>query len=62
MSNFEDEAVTTETTDSVELAPEAETGAAEVVAEGESTDATVDTLSTDEAEVTTSEEPSVEAA
>lgn len=58
MSNFEDEVVSGTSPESVELAPESETGAAEVVAEGASTDATVETPVVDEAESGVSEEPS----
>jgi hypothetical protein len=60
MTNFEDEATEVSTPESVELAPELEE--AEAVAEGDSTDATGESLSAGETEATTSEEPPVEAA
>ena len=61
MTNFEDEATET-TVDSVEVTPESETGATEVVAEDSSTDATVEVSSEGTAEAEVSEEQPSEAA
>lgn len=61
MSIFEDEAVDGVSADAVELAPESETGAAEVVADGESTIAE-EAPTADEVGTEVSDEPSAEAA